>query len=200
MKILCLGDSGIITDKLVNILARKNKQINHGLIFTADQVIDQVKGVGYYHTSLADVSTVDLHALAKCFDNIVMLDIPRNNWSSWKMFLDTFTLCCELEKNHIPVEFKQNKNIKNLLYFSELLENNKSFCIYPWVGFEKCTNSTGKNPTDINQIKERILHRKFVPHYCEKCYAVESMEEPSPRQLETMNIVAEQNIDNLANL
>ena len=196
MKTLCLGNSDIITDKLVSILAIKNKQINHGLISTADQVA----GAGYYHTSLADVSTDDLRVLADCFDNIVMLDIPYNNWSSQKMLLDTFTLCCEFEKNHIPVDFKQNRNIKNLLYFAELLENNKSFCIYPWIGFEKCTNSTGKQPINIDQVKEKILHGKFVPEYCEKCYAVESMEQLSPRHLESMDIVAEQNIDNLDNI
>ena len=65
MKTLCLGNSDIITDKLVSILAIKNKQINHGLISTADQVA----GAGYYHTSLADVSTDDLRVLADCFEH-----------------------------------------------------------------------------------------------------------------------------------
>jgi len=210
MKILCLGNNGTNTDRFVSYLARSS--VNNGLVEDSD--FDPANE-GYYHTSIADINFGGIVKLSKKFDQIQMLDQPFNQWTSWKLLLSTYKVCKELEKEGINVVYSNNKNIKSFEYFSNLVEENKSFCIYPWINFveehgnnvlcarswekvcdrnEAITNWSGNS--EYVKIRNQMLAGEKTDR-CNYCYDLESRGIESYRQFETKDWAAKLNLQSI---
>jgi sulfatase maturation enzyme AslB (radical SAM superfamily) len=129
-KILCLGTNSKATDDQTFELANLDQTTNHGLISDSNFIPTDP---GYYHTSIVDVSSGGIVALAKHFDQIKMLDQSYDVWSHWKVLLSTYKIMVQLEKLGYSTDFRTNESVQSIIFLSELLETNKRFCLYPWI-------------------------------------------------------------------
>ena len=216
IKTLFLGNNDDSTDQHVTELAKEHETINHGLI--KDPTIVPAQS-GYYHTTIVDIPWGDLIKLANQFDSIVMLDQPQAQWSHWKCFQATFKLMVKLEELHKHTVFRNNNNVKKILYWSDLVYNkNKSFCIYPWINFSNngkeltlCSRDRGSVTatdkfqnwkTDANyiQIRNKMLQGEQLPEHCGVCYEYENSGMESYRQFETMDWVTQLDLENVDDL
>lgn len=212
MKILCLGNNGVNTDNFVTKLAKSS--VNNGLIEDPDFIPTQE---GYYHTSIADINFSGIVKLSKRFDKIQMLDQPHHEWSSWKLLLSTYKVCKELDAQGINIDYLNNQNIKPLEDFSNLVVENKSFCIYPWINFIEeqgknvlCARSTHKKVCNRNdamsnwdtnpeyvRIRNQMLNEERVNDHCTYCYDLEDKGIESYRQFETKEWAAKLNLQSI---
>ena len=214
-KILCLGNNSDDTDKRTTILAKQNKTQNNGLIKSNEFVpID----CGYYHTSILDLSSGGIVEISKYFDLIVFLDQPKETWSHWKPLLSTYKIMLELEKLGCNVNYKNNKNVKKYLEFFHSVDNNKSFCIYPWIEITEerghmLTCSRGRDhittwdkftdwQSDPNfvAVREKMLRGERLESNCETCYYYEDKNIESYRQFETKEWLAKLDINSYEDL
>lgn len=214
MKTLCLGNNHISTDQYVSDLADINSLINHGLITDPD--FNPVND-GYYHTSVADLSSGEIINLARRFDKVVLLDQPRDEWSHWKILLTSYKIMLELEGIGCDLYYKENKNIRSFETFYKLThEENSSFCIYPFVlltedqghvttcarSGTKITDSIStvgnfKTNSEFQKIRKKMLAgEKILPH-CETCYDYENKGIESSRQFETLDWVSKLGLETL---
>lgn len=216
IKTLFLGNNDDSTDQLVTALAKNHGTVNHGLVQDSTIVIDQP---GYYHTTVVDIAWGDLIKFADKFDNIVMLDQPQSQWSHWKCFQATFKLMLKLEELKKNTVFRNNRNVRKILYWFDLIyKNNKSFCIYPWINFfntgkdlKMCSRdqtpvttidkfhnwSDDKNYT---QIRNKMLQGEKLPEHCSVCYKYESSGIESYRQFESMDWAIQLELENVESL
>ena len=215
MKILCLGNNDVNTDKFVSLLAKSSS--NNGLIEDANfsPTLE-----GYYHTSIVDVNFGGIIELAKHFDQIQMLDQPYKQWSSWKLLLSTYKLCKELEQHGYDVIYKDNKNIKSIEYWENFVKENKSFCIYPWINFVEadkhnvlCARSTHEPVTtrdkllsnwqtnkEYTELRNKMLNGERLESHCRLCYDYESKGIESYRQFETKDWATKLNLKSIDDL
>ena len=215
-KILFLGNNDDSTDQQVTALAKADATVNHGLITDSFTVLEQS---GYYHTTVVDIAWGDMIKLADKFDSIVMLDQPQAQWSHWKCFQATFKLMFKLEEVHKHTVFRDNNNVKKLLYWSDLVYNkNKSFCIYPWINFSNngkelklCSRDRGsvtatdkfqnwKTDPNFTQIRNKMLQGEKLPEHCGVCYEYENSGMESYRQFETIDWVTQLDLENVDDL
>jgi pyruvate-formate lyase-activating enzyme len=216
-QVLFLGNNDDSTDRIVTILAKKRKTTNHGLISESEF---EPSLSGFYHTTIVDVPFGNLIVLAQKFDLIVMLDQPQAQWSHWKCLQATFKLMVKLEELDKPTVFRDNKNTEKILYWSNLVYNeNKSFCIYPWVNFcdtdknklKLCSRDKDTVTTidklqdwatdpDYTQIRNKMLQGKKLPNHCKVCYEYEDRGIESYRQFETMDWVVQLNLETVEDL
>lgn len=215
-KILFLGTNDESTDQNVLELAKQHSNINHGLI--CDSAFVPVHP-GYYHTTVVDIPWGGLIELATRFDSIVMLDQPQSQWSHWKCFQATFKLMVKLEELHKQTVFRDNDNIKKILYWSDLVYNkNKSFCIYPWINFSNngkelklCSRDRGtvtttdkfqdwNTDTDFTKIRNKMLQGEKLPDHCVTCYEYEDIGIDSYRQFETLDWVTQLDLTSVDDL
>ena len=215
-RILFLGNNDKSSDQLVEELSQKHQLINHGLVTDADFVPTLP---GCYHSTVVDMPWGNLIALAQHFDSTVMLDQPQSQWSHWKCFQATFKLLVKLETLGHHTVFRDNQNIKKILYWTDLVYNkNKSFCIYPWINFynngsamKLCSRDQGTVTTpdkfqgwntDPNylQIREQMLQGQQIPDHCLTCYEYENVGIESYRQFETLDWVVQLELENVEDL
>jgi MoaA/NifB/PqqE/SkfB family radical SAM enzyme len=214
-KILYLGNNSQETDVQVSLLAQEQGTKNQGLIHTEN--FDPVE-FGLYHTSLVDLPAGSIVSMASKFDCVVMLDQPREQWSHWKLLISTHRLMRELDQLEIITEYKNNKNIQTDDFFTDFLQNNKSFCIYPWIektamddSMVLCARSRKKVTTvdslkdwktdpSYTKIRETMLRGEKLPDHCHACYNYESKGIESYRQFETKEWVSKLNITKLSDL
>lgn len=211
MKILCLGNNNDSTDIIVNEIALKNNSINHGLINSKDFIPEKL---GYYHTTITDLTPKQITSLAEKFDEIILLDQPNNEWSHWKIFLSTYKLAKSLNAKIINKE-----TYKGVEFFSNLVQENKSFCIYPFIeliemnkGVNTCTRSNAvltKNISDISdwknseahkEVRQKMLAGERLPNHCSECYKLEDRGIESWRQFETMEWVSKLGLTDINDL
>jgi sulfatase maturation enzyme AslB (radical SAM superfamily) len=214
-KILCLGANLEDTDKRATILAKQNKTTNNGLIDSVDFV---PTSAGYYHTSIIDLTFGAIINIAKYFDLIVLLDQPKKIWPHWKPFLSTYKVMLELDNLGYNVDYKHNKNVKNYLEFFHSIDNNKSFCIYPWIAIAEerghlITCSRGKDSIipfaelqdwrsdpHFTDIRNKMLRGEKLESNCQTCYDYEDKNIESYRQFETKEWLAKLDINSFADL
>lgn len=212
-KILCVGNNSITTDEFVSQLAQTNNTVNHGLVIDVDCIVVP----GYYHTSLADLNSGQVIALAKKFDRVVMLDQPAEQWSHWKVLLSTYKLMKDLEKTGASVDFRNNRNVANFQEFETLIDN-KSFCIYPWINYvedngslrtcvrtsNKVTNvielKNWKTDPKFDTIRDSMLAGNKLPNNCGFCYKYEQKNIESYREFETLEWIAKLNLQSAEQL
>lgn len=211
-KILCLGTNSQSTNTLVDALALES--INHGLITTSNFVADMP---GYYHTTVADIFAGGVVSIADQFDEIILLDQPLEEWSHWKLLLSTYKVLVQLEEQGLPTTFRQNKNIQSIQFMDTLLQENKSFCVYPWLHLleeygDVLLCSKSKIPVkklkdirdwttdaEFNVIREKMLAGKKLEH-CSGCYQEEALGFNSARIHESMDWAVKQNITSIDSL
>jgi pyruvate-formate lyase-activating enzyme len=202
-KVLFLGNNDSSTDQKVAQLAMQHNTINHGLITQSTFGPTQS---GYYHTSIVDIPWGGLIELAHRFDCIIMLDQEQSKWSHWKCMQATCKMMLHLEKLGKPTVFRNNKNIKKILYWMDLVYNkNSSVCIYPWINL----NNTGQDlklcardqstvtttnqlkswvaDPSYNRIRQDMLEGTRMPDHCATCYEYEKLGMESYRQFETID-------------
>lgn len=217
--ILCLGNNSPDTDQKVTELAQKNNAVNNGLISFNNFV---PKLPGYYHTSIVDLPAGEIIKLAEKFNSIVLLDQSIKEWTHETVFKSTVALIVELDNLGISTQYKDNKNIKSISYWSELVSKNKSFCIHPWIlmieenGKNVLCPRSPKSVTDLplnkinwqtdnsyQQIRQNMLEGKVMPDRCSVCYDYERKGIESYRQFETKewaNRLQLNSVDDLKNI
>jgi sulfatase maturation enzyme AslB (radical SAM superfamily) len=214
-KVLCIGNNTEDTDKRTTLLAQQNKAPNNGII-NSIEFIPVVSG--YYHTSILDLSFGEIVAISKHFDLIVFLDQPKETWSHWKPLLSTYKIMLELEKLGLNVVYKENKNVKNYLEFFNSIDNNKSFCIYPWIeiteergylltcarGLDHVTKfdelKDWRTDPHFGAIRNKMLKGERLENNCKVCYEHEDKKIESYRQFETKEWLAKLDISSFEDL
>lgn len=211
-KILFLGNNDESSDQAVSDLAKLHGTHNHGLITQADF---EPEAAGYYHTTVVDIPWSRLLHLAMKFDSIVMLDQPQKAWSHWKCMQATCKLMLKLEQAGKHTVFRQNQNIKHILYWIDIVHNkNPSICIYPWINFHnqndklKLCGRDQSHVTTLHElqqwnsdpkfgiIRQAMLDGKRLPEHCSECYQYEDLGMESYRQFETIDWITQLEIQN----
>jgi len=216
-KILCIGTNNSITDLEVSKRSQTYKTINHGLITDHNFIPEEI---GYYHTTTVDIPVGTHVELGKRFDKVILLDQSLDQWSHWKMLLSSYKIMQELSNLGVSTDYKYNKNIEHISYFENLVQKNKSFCIYPWVLLQQedvnvtaCPKNRQKITTitevgdwqtnkDFTAIRNDMLKGNKVKG-CEQCYYEERVGVVSTRQFETLDWVGKlelKNVEDLKNL
>ena len=216
-KVLFLGNNDEATDQMVAVFANQVETVNYGLVNDPHFVPENT---GYYHTSVVDIPWGELLKVAQKFDTVVMLDQPQSQWSHWKCFQATFKLMQKLQESGKHTVFRENNNVKKLEYWSNLVFNeNKSFCIYPWINYHQkgknlhlCSRSEPVVTTidkiqswatdpDYSSIRNRMLQGEQLPEHCAVCYnQYEQKGIESYRQFETLDWVAKLDLDSIDDL
>lgn len=207
IKVLFLGNNDESTDLSVTELAKKHDLYNHGLI---SEPSFEPKHPGYYHTTVVDIQWGGLLELAKKFDTIVMLDQEQHQWSHWKCMQATCKIMLKLEELGMHTVFRENANVKKILYWIDLVYNkNPSICIYSWVNLhnngselklcsrdrstvttiDKFTN--WKDDPDYNRVRQSMIKGERLPEHCKGCYEYERLGMESYRQFETIDWVTQ---------
>lgn len=198
MKILCLGNNSVDTDTQTTKLATSVNSINHGLI---TEIIDPLDG--YYHTSILDMSFTDILELSLKFNKVIVLDQPKDQWPHDNAFYNTVRVATKISQK-IPVEWQNTEANKNINYFKNLVETNKSFCIYPFIELLAMHGETTlccrseKPITKLDQItdfstdknyqviRDKMIKGEKLSSYCSRCYDYEKLGMISHRQQETV--------------
>lgn len=220
MRILCLGNNTEDTDLQTRALASQAQAPCHGLLSELVQPFENLdySKDGYYHTTVVDIQPGNLKELMTHFDKVIMLDQPIDQWNHPHEFHNTIK---SLNSTTTAVEFLNAKAVKPAELFEDLLKNNKSFCIFPFIQLhttydhtQLCCQSSKpvkniKDQFDFNtdpdyqRIRESMLDGKMLPEYCYDCYGREKQGIVSARLSETTEWVYRlgiQNLDDLKNI
>ena len=192
MKVLCLGNNHRHTDKLTSQLG-----INHGLITDTSIVLES----GYYHTSVLDLSQSEIIQLSKRFDRVIILDQPMEQWNHPHEFTKTQEIA-KLIGNKVSWQNRHGK--EQFEYWRNLVKNNKSFCIFPFIELLTdngnttvcCRSNTPvrviteledfATDTEYQKIRHAMLEGTSIPKHCNACYKLEDKNIQSARQEETV--------------
>ncbi len=214
-KILCLGNNSEDTDVKTQAIAASNLQEYHGLITEIIPI-----NAGYYQTSIYDVEYGKLVELIKLFDEVIILDQPKVEWSHPDAFYNTVRIAKQ-SAEFVRVTWLDQSYPADITVFEELVKTNKSFCIFPFIELLVNNGSTtvccrSSKPitklsaltnfqTDLeyNKIRDSMLAGELLPDHCGTCYNYESKGIVSARQQETLEWANRLNltsIDDLANI
>jgi sulfatase maturation enzyme AslB (radical SAM superfamily) len=214
-KILVLGNNSQDTDDLVSALADAAGTVNYGLVTDPLFCPDSV---GYYHTSVTDIAQGSIVMLAKKFDQVIMLDQPKEIWSHWKCLLGTYKVMCHLEDAGINTVFRHNNNVKKFQYWQQLQQENKSFCLYPWINkhskrgsLRTCARSSvpltpiadltsWRDDPGLNEVRNKMLQGEKLHEHCKTCYDYEDKNIESYRQFETLDWIAMLDLESVEDL
>ena len=197
MKILCLGNNTSDTDEKASQLAIELGTVNLGLISTVG--IRPLPGL--YHTSIYDLNLAQILELVEKFDKLILLNQPINQWSHPEAFYLTVKTADQAESK-ITVERQIDDT--GIHYFENLVKQNKSFCIFPFIELMTNNGSTTvccrsnkpitklDNITDwqtnseYKKIRDKMLAGELVSDHCSECYRYEQQGMKSSRQQETV--------------
>lgn len=190
MKRLYIGNTTSDTDQRVTKLAEENNTVNHGLVTCANDILQD----GFYHSTVIDISPAEI---SKIDCDILLLDQPKESYST-------------LQEYYQSKKIVDNKDS----YWEQLIKNNKSFCIFPFINhsmsFENTTlccrsREVVTKTKDFNwnsslqDIRTKMLQGKKINH-CSICYNEEELGRLSARQSETVNWVHKLDISSVENL
>ena len=216
MKILCLGNNTEDTDIKTTALAAQAGTINHGLLSELDNSMSPAlyHEQGYYHTSIFDIAWANLTSLANEFDQVIMLDQPKEEWTHPNAWMNTIKLVSGLGDKG---QFIDQSYAEYLSYFENLLDDNKTFCIHPFiqlhvVGKDAVLCCLSSDPvaalntledfgTDARyqNIRNKMLQGEKISN-CNRCYRTESQGRVSDRQIATVEWANRLNLKNLDDL
>lgn len=217
MKILCLGNNTEDTDRLTTVLAKHNGSECRGLLTTVDENCLNHNHTGYYHTTVVDIDYGQLLRLAKEFDQLVVLNQPKESYNHPDFFYKTVRIATELEQSML-VEWQNSDMKKSINFFNELIQTNKAFCIFPFIELltnndytTVCCRSTTPVTyvneltnfgTDKNYqtIRQNMIDGVLIPQHCDTCYSVEKIGMISARQQETVEWANRLNLTSLDDL
>jgi organic radical activating enzyme len=205
MRVLCLGNNTEDTDVRTRALALTKNMLCHGLISELEEhVIENlVLADGYYHSSVYDITFSRLIDLAKKFDQIIILDQSKKQYSHPDAFYKTIRVAGEIAKSQ-PVIYLDPIFKENINFFQELVETNKSFCIFPFIELLSnngnttvcCRSSTPittltdlvdfRTDKNYQAIRTKMLNGELLPTHCSSCYTLEDKGITSARIQETI--------------
>lgn len=218
MKILCLGNNTELTDQMTTELAEQNSQINYGLLSDLENSLDIDNlsiNAGYYHTSVLDIKPGRILKLSNLFDFVVVLNQPVQLWNHPDEFYTTNNIALSMK---VPVEWQDTHGKHQVEYWSNLVESNLSFCIFPFIELLVDNNHTtvccrsAKSIVNINDLKdfatdknysfirENMLQGTKLPDHCSLCYMSESRGIKSARQQETVEWAMRLNLNSVDDL
>ncbi len=192
MKVLCLGNNHKHTDELTSTLGN-----NHGLISNVDIEVKD----GFYHTSVLDLTNSEILKLSKQFDRVIVLDQPVDQWNHPTEFHATQDIAIRIGNK---VSWQNADAKTQLVYWQDLVSNNKSFCIFPFIELLTqnghttvcCRSDTPVQSIDklenfatdreYAKIRNAMLTGKSLPEHCKVCYKLEDKSIISARQEETV--------------
>ena len=149
------------------------------------------------------------------FDEVVVLDQPMEQWSHPDGFFRTIQA---VTRTVAPVRFIDEAMRQTFVFFSALVESNKSFCIFPFVELlvnydhtTVCCRSLQpvtklqdfkdfRNDPGYQVIREKMLAGEMIPEHCSACYRLESQGIISARQQETVEWAHRLGINDLDDL
>ena len=190
MKRLYFGNTSGDTDNLVTELAIQNNTVNHGLITQASDIVED----GFYHTTIVDITPAEIEKL-NC--DIFLLDQPKESFSTTKEYHDTQKLV----------------NGDNT-YWRQLVEDNKSFCIFPFISHSLNHENTtlccrSKQPVaktedfdwnnSLQNIRNAMLQGTRIDN-CSGCYKIENAGGISARQSQTIDWSSRLDLTNVDDL
>jgi pyruvate-formate lyase-activating enzyme len=208
MKILCLGNNTEDTDIRTRDLARQDSKKCHGLLsdLGGKVTLDSIDKPGYYHTSVYDMEYGKLFKFAQLFEKIIVLDQPKEQYSHPDAFFKTIQLANQLKKVASVVLLDPSYET-DINFFKDLVETNKSFCIFPFIELLTNQREDGQTTvccrsmapvaklseitdfaTDKNYkiIRDKMLAGTRIPEHCSTCYDLEDQNILSARQQETV--------------
>jgi len=213
MRVLCIGTNSQHTDLMTRRLANQRNEICVGLLTNTTDTVTQ----GFYHTSMVDISYSSLMGLAAQFDEIVVLDQTPEQYSHKDLYYQTVVAAQDLAVSHNVVW--QNPSMgTGIGFFEQLVVDNPSFCIFPWIELMTTNDHTvvccrSTTPvvkledlkdfaTDANyqSIRQAMLEGKRLPAHCATCYKTEALGIPSARQQETVIWANRLGLKNLTDL
>jgi sulfatase maturation enzyme AslB (radical SAM superfamily) len=217
MRVLCLGNNTEHTDHLVTQLAHDKHSVNRGLLTALEPHGFFYNLPGYYHTTVVDIDRGQLLNIAVDFDQVIVLDQSRQSYLDPDFFYKTVRVACELEKL-LTVVWHNDGMKQSINFFEQLVQTNKSFCIFPFIELLTnndhttvcCRSSTPIMP--VNQLKDfatdqhyqvirqRMIDGKLMPEHCRTCYDLEHMGMISARQQETVAWANRLNLNSLEDL
>lgn len=217
MRILCIGNNSEHTDVLTKQLADSQNYLCHGLLSEIDCKEIMFEQPGFYHTTVLDLSYAKLFEIAKQFDKIIVLDQPRESYYHPDSFYRTIKIANDLS-SVIEVVWQQPLMKQAIGFFDELVKENKSFCIFPFIELltnndhtTVCCRSTTPvttidrlqdYATDANYqiIRNNMLAGVKMSEHCQSCYNLEDLGMISPRQQETVEWANRLNLTSLDDL
>ena len=222
MKILCLGNNTEDTDIKTRNLAKKDSVECHGLLSDLDGevTLDSIREPGYYHTSVYDMEYGKLFKFAQQFAKVIVLDQPKKQYSHPDAFFKTIQLTNQLKK-FTTVLLLDPSYESQINFFENVVETNKSFCIFPFIELLTNQRTDGQTTvccrsdtpvaklseitnfaTDQNYkiIRDKMIAGTLVPEHCSHCYRLESLGIRSARQQETVEWANRLNLTSLSDL
>ena len=219
MRVLCLGNNTTDTDSKTRQLAMDNNTICHGLITELDHPLPDnlILQHGYYHSSVYDVAFSRLIDLAKQFDQIIILDQSKQQYSHPDAFYKTIRAAKEIAKTQ-SVMYIDSAYEHGITFFQDFVSTNKSFCIFPFIELLSnngnttvcCRSSTPIIPLkDLDnfrtnkkyqEIRAKMLNGELLPEHCSSCYSLEQQDITSARIQETVEWCNRLDLNNLNDL
>jgi len=220
--ILCIGNNTQDTDFKTKALAFEESAYCYGLVSDVDSTvtINNFTKPGYYHTSVYDMEYGKLFKFAQQFDKVIILNQPKEQYSHPDAFFKTIQLAKEL-KQYVTVVMLDPKYEDNINFFENLVETNKSFCIFPFIELltnqrtdgqtTVCCRSTTpvaklneitnfKTDKNYKIIRDKMIAGTPVPEHCSSCYKLEDQNILSARQQETIEWANRLNLGSLSDL
>ena len=213
MRILCLGNNTEHTDTLTRKIADDHGITCHGLLCELDNLMDYSQP-GYYHTTVVDISYSKIVSMSKDFDQVLILDQPKESYSHVDFYYKTIQLANQLHNT-----VWQNANMKQGVgFFENLVKTNSSFCIFPFIELLTnnnhttvcCKSSTPvvevhkltdyRNDKNYQTIRNKMLSGVAVPEHCSSCYKDEALGIRSARQQGTVEWANRLNLCSLEDL
>lgn len=216
MKILCIGNNTTDTDFRTKKLANQNGLPCLGLLSDLEVPVplESIKQDGYYHTSVYDIEFGRLLELSLIFNQVIILDQPREEYTHPDAFYKTIRLA-QLIPTAIYLDPSYQTQIN---FFKNLVKENPSFCIFPFVELLTingnttvcCRSSTPitrldsivdyKTDPHYQQIRNKMINGDLVPEHCSSCYQLEELGILSARQQETVEWANRLNLTSLEDL
>ena len=204
-RILCLGNNTEDTDLRANKLASNKGLSNFGLI-SKENVNNEIS-IGIYHTTLVDCTYQDIQLLVPKFDLVYVFDQDYEESIVKHRTLEI----AEKIKDKITVEFENKQSLDNKNYWEKLVEENSSFCIYPFIELmsqEKMTTLCCRSHVPVedmenlndwqtnkqySNIRNKMLAGERIVN-CNACYNVEKIGIKSSRQSDTVEWATKLNL------
>lgn len=219
MRILCLGNNTEDTDVKTRALAEQQSAKCHGLISELEHPVDKqfIKNPGYYHSSVYDLEYHRLIELAQEFDQLIILNQPKEQYSHPDAFYKTIRAAKQIS-NTVLVIYLDSTYKTDITFFEELTKTNKSFCIFPFIELLAfngqttvcCRSNTPitsltevldfKNDLHYQKIRNNMISGVLVPEYCSHCYRLEEKNILSPRIQETIEWANRLNLSSIDEL
>ena len=193
-RVICIGDGSALAEERSKIQAIKHNLVYRGILDNSTLLDD-----GCYHTSIYDITLIELQNKINDDVKLIVLDIDETYYKSVTEYYDTINIGQTLQ-NTIEVEFI-NQKMQNP--FVQLVNENKTFCIMPFVALYKdgsksrvcCYMSSPVTTTytdfntdpALNKIRTDLLLPNRPIEQCKYCYNLENNNVISPRQTYTIN-------------